>query len=270
VDPGTVDAASVVVLGEPLTVGESDFVLPVGTVTVLLLDVVGSSRLRERSPEAAAEGMAALDDVLDGAIGRHEGVRPVQQGVGFAVAAFSRASDAIACALEVQATTPLPVRIGMHTGEVQLRDQGSYFGTTIDRCARIRDLGHAGQTLVSHATHDLVADTDVALRDLGVHRLRDLGRPEHLFQLGGGDHPPLRSLGLTPNNLPLQLTSFIGRETEISTIRRLLADTRLLTITGPGGCGKTRLAVHTAADAIDHWADGVWFVDLAPLADPEL
>ena len=130
-----------VVLGEPLRVGASDFVLPVGTVTLL---------------------------------------RRVVAALG------SRASDAVACALEVQATTPLPVRIGLHTGEVQLRDEGNYMGTTINRCTRIRDLAYAGQTLLSHATHDLVADADVEMCDLGLHRLRDLARPEHLFQLGGG------------------------------------------------------------------------------------
>ena len=205
--------------------GRGDFVLPVGTVTLLLLDVEGSTRALERAPEAATEAMIRLRSAIADDVGSHGGVLPVEQGEGdSAVAAFSRASDAVACALAIQRDPEvgLPVRIGLHTGEVQLRDEGNYIGLTINRCARIRDLGHGGQVLLSRTTHDLVVDrlpSDASVRDMGTHRLRDLARPELIFQLChpelDAEFPPLRSLDATPNNLPVQLTSFIGRDDEL-------------------------------------------------------
>ena len=260
--------------------GEGDFVLPVGTVTLLLADIEGSSRLWEADPGTMKVAIARLDEVVVEAIGRNGGVRPVEQGEGDSfVAAFARASDAVACALDLQGadTTPIRIRIGIHTGEVQLRDEGNYFGSTVNRCARLRNLAHGGQTVISGATHDLVIDrlaTDAWLIDLGTHRLRDLTRPEHVHQLCHKDlpveFPPLRSLDSYPHNLPIQLTSFVGRQAEIDEVAGLLAENRLVTLVGAGGCGKTRLALQVAADALGSFPDGVWMAELAPIADPAL
>jgi class 3 adenylate cyclase len=183
-----------------------------------------------------ASSVARHYELLDAAISLHAGVRPVEQGEGDSVVgAFSRASDALAAALDVQrafAEEPWPaggevrVRMALHTGEIRLRDAGNYFGPTIIRCARMRAIGHGGQTLVSDATRDLVVDALVdgaELRDLGLHRLKDLGRAERVWQLVhpelAHEFPPLRSLGAMPTNLPAQVSSFIGREVEISSVR---------------------------------------------------
>ena len=263
------------------------FALPVGTVTLLLADIQGSTGIWERAEPSMPEVIGRFDSIVEEIILRHNGVRPIEQGEGDSfVAAFSRPSEAVSCALDLQvllAKEPWPegtepsLRIGVHTGEVQLRNDGNYIGRTINRCARLRELGHGGQTLLSRATHDLVVDrlpAGAALTDMGVVRLRDLARPEQVFQLSHpelrDEFPPLRSLDAVPNNLPLAQTSFIGREREIADVRRLLAETRLLSLTGPGGCGKTRLALQAAAEVLDEYRDGVWFVDLAPLIDPEL
>lgn len=244
--------------------------LPAGTVTFLLTDIEGSTRLWETDSEAMSVAVARSYSVLEDAIGSHGGVRPVEQGEGDSVvAAFARASDALAAALAAQATLhaeawptarPLRVRIALHTAEAQLRDEGNYFGQAVNRCARLRAIAHGGQTLLSRATHDLVVDrlpVGVELADCGVHRLRDLGRPEQVFAAARGGVPatlePLRSLDSLPNNLPDQLTSFVGRERELDDVRDALAATRLLTLTGAGGCGKTRLALQAAADC---WSGG--------------
>jgi hypothetical protein len=170
----------------------------------------------------------------------------------------------------------LRVRVALHTAEAQLRDEGNYFGLALSRCARLRELAHGGQVLLSRATHDLVVDrlpAGAQLADRGVHRLRDLGRPEHVHELLDEDapqeFPALRSLDSLPNNLPGQLTSFVGRVTELREIQASLEGTRLLTLTGAGGCGKTRLALQTAADTVDRYPDGSWWVELAPVLDPE-
>ncbi|MGQ0466651.1 MAG: LuxR C-terminal-related transcriptional regulator, partial [Sporichthyaceae bacterium] len=162
----------------------------------------------------------------------------------------------------------------VHTGEVELRDEGNYFGPAIIRCARIRAVAHGGQIVCSRATADLAADdlpAEVGLLDLGSHRLKDLGRPEQIFEvthpLLPGGFPALRSLDVVPNNLPAQLTSFVGRGRELAEIRRLLDVHRLVTLTGSGGCGKTRLAAALAADLAGEYADGAWWIELAPLAD---
>ena len=233
--------------------------LPAGTVTFLLSDIEGSTRLWERDPEAMGVAIPAHYAVLAEAIARHGGVRPVEQGEGDSVvAAFSRASDAVAAALDAQRAMAaqawpdgieLSVRIALHTAEAQLRDEGNYFGAALNRCARLRAIGNGGQTLLTRGVHDLVVDRlpeQAELVDLGTHRLRDLGRPEHVFglrhpELASGD-VPLRSLDALPNNLPEQLTSFVGRERELAALGVALAATRLLTLTGAGGCGKTRLA----------------------------
>jgi predicted ATPase/class 3 adenylate cyclase/DNA-binding CsgD family transcriptional regulator len=257
-----------------------EFVLPIGTVTLLLADVEASTHGWEERPDEMAASLNRLDQAVDEAVAAHAGVRPVEQGEGDSfVAAFARASDALSCALEVQrrlADEPLRLRIGVHTGEVQLRDGGRYVGSALNRAARLRDAGHGGQILLSQVSHDLIIDRlpeDTMVKDLGSHRLKDLGRPEHVFQVAGPhqrtDFPPLRSLDHLRNNLPVQLTSFVGREPELAVLQKLLPETRLLTLTGAGGCGKTRLALELAARVIDHHPDGAWLVDLAPVTDPK-
>jgi predicted ATPase/class 3 adenylate cyclase len=260
------------------------FALPAGTVTFMLTDIAGSTRLWESAPDAMADAVADHYRLLEEAIARHGGVRPVEQGEGDSiVAAFARASDAVAAALEAQrelsrrrwpAGIDLRVRIALHTAEAQLRDEGNYFGIALSRCARLRAIAHGGQTLLSRAVHDLVADhlpEGAALVDLGTHRLRDLGRPEHVFALSHTELrdilEPLRSLDVVPNNLPDQLTSFIGRDDELREVSHALSATRLLTLTGAGGCGKTRLAAQVAAETLERFPDGVWWVELAPVAD---
>ena len=255
--------------------------LPTGTVTLLLADVEGSTRLWETQPDAMKAAVARLDRTLADAVAAHRGVRPVEQGEGDSVViAFARAADAVACALTLQQAplAPIKLRIGLHTGDIQLRDEGNYIGPTINRTARQRDLAHGGQTVLSGATEPLVVDQlppDVSLTDLGTHALRDLPRPERVVQLCHpdlhNDFPPLRTANaVAAERLPVQLTSFVGRQAEMKGIREALADNRLVTLTGAGGAGKTRLAVQVAAELATDFADGVWYVDLAPITDPEV
>lgn len=253
--------------------------LPTGTVTLLLADVEGSTRLWETQPEAMRAAIARLDQTLSAAIVSHRGVRPVEQGEGDSfVIAFARAADAVACALELQRAplAPIRLRIGLHTGDVQLRDEGNYIGPTINRTARLRDLAHGGQTVLSGATEPLVVEqlpSEVTLTDLGTHPLRDLPRPERVIQLCHpdlpNDFPPLRLVNaLAAERLPVQLTSFVGRQEEMKGIRAALGENRLVTLTGAGGAGKTRLAVQVAGTIATEYGDGVWYVDLAPITDP--
>lgn len=237
--------------------------LPTGTVTFLLTDVEGSTQLWEQYPEAMQAALAQHDALAAECFARHNGVLIKSRGEGDSLfAVFARASDAIAaaCAFQIGLTSgdppialPLRVRMAIHAGEACLRD-GDYYGPVVNRCARLRNIGHGGQILVSLSAQELAQDTlppKVRLRDLGLHGLRDLSRPERVFQVIHpdlrADFPPLKSLSALANNLPLQLTSFIGREREIAEIKRLLPTTRLLTITGEGGCGKTRLVLQTVA-----------------------
>jgi len=253
--------------------------LPTGTVTLLLADVEGSTRLWETQPEAMKSAVERLDHTLSQAVAAHHGVRPIEQGEGDSfVIAFSRAADAIGCALDLQRAplAPIKLRIGVHTGDVHLRDEGNYIGPTINRTARLRDLAHGGQTVLSGATEPLVVDqlpADVTLNDLGSHALRDLPRPERVVQLCHpdlhNDFPPLRTANMVAaEHLPVQLSSFIGRKSEIRGIREALAGNRLVTLTGAGGAGKTRLAIQVAAEIATEFPDGVWYVDLAPITDP--
>ncbi len=255
--------------------------LPTGTVTLLLADVEGSTRLWESQPKEMTAALARLNSVVSDVIAAHDGVRPVEQGEGDSfVAAFARASDALAAALDMQRAplAPIRLRIGVHTGEIQLRDEGNYAGPTINRTARLRDLGHGGQTLLSGATEALVLDglpCDAWLSDLGTHPLRDLPRPERVVQLGHPDlvneFPPLRlPKAAISQHLPAQLTSFVGRQEQLTQLQGLLSENRLLTLTGAGGAGKTRLAIEVAGRLSGEFDDGVWCVDLAPIADPEL
>jgi predicted ATPase/class 3 adenylate cyclase/DNA-binding CsgD family transcriptional regulator len=255
--------------------------LPTGTVTLLLADVEGSTKLWETQPDEMTVAIARMNGTASETIATHDGVRPVEQGEGDSfVAAFARASDAVACALDLQHAplAPIRLRIGVHTGEIQLRDEGNYAGPTINRTARLRDLGHGGQTLLSGTTEAMVLDrlpADAWLSDLGTHALRDLPRPERVVQLCHPDlvnyFPPLRvSKAVNSQRLPAQLTSFVGRNTELSQVRELLTRNRLLTLTGAGGAGKTRLAIQIAGQLSGEFGDGVWYVDLAPLTDPDL
>lgn len=265
-------------------VSELPIGLPTGTVTLLLADVEGSTRLWQTQPEEMTEAVARLDRELADVVAAHDGVRPIEQGEGDSfVIAFTRASDAVACALDLQRAplAPIRLRIGIHTGEVKLRSEsgaGNYIGPTINRTARLRDLAHGGQTVLSGATELMVVDqlpADVSLTDLGTHPLRDLPRPERVVQLC---HPDLRNEFLplrTPkttvsHNLPTQLTSFVGRHAEIEGLREALAANRLVTLTGAGGAGKTRLAVQVAADLAQNYGDGVCYVDLAPITHPDV
>ena len=252
--------------------------LPTGTVTLLLADVEGSTRLWESQPGEMRAAIGRLDATLAELVVAHSGVRPVEQGEGDSfVLAFARASDAVACALALQraALAPIQLRIGVHTGEVQLRDEGNYVGPTINRTARLRDLAHGGQTVVSGATESMVVDYlpgDAWLVDLGSHPLRDLPRPERVVQLCHPDlcneFPPLRAAkAAARHSLPAQLTRFIGREKQMDEIRDMLAGNRLVTLTGAGGVGKTRLALQIAGGTD---LGSVWYVDLAPLSDSDL
>jgi predicted ATPase/class 3 adenylate cyclase len=242
--------------------------LPTGTVTFLFTDIEGSTRLLRELADGYAAVLAEHRRVLRDAWRRHGGVEVDTQGDAFFVA-FARASDAVAAAVEAQRALtegPVRVRMGLHTGEPRRADEG-YVGFDVHRAARIAAAGHGGQVLLSQATADL-AGADV--RDLGLHRLKDLSAPERLFQLGTAAFPPLKTLHET--NLPVPATPFLGREREVEEVATLLGrrDVRLVTLTGPGGSGKTRLALQAAAAAADDYVDGVWWVPLSSLADPTL
>jgi predicted ATPase/class 3 adenylate cyclase len=260
--------------------------LPTGTVTFLFTDVEGSTRLWEQHPDQMRAALARHDALIEALVEAHGGcvVRPRGEGDSrFAV--FARATDAVAAAAAIQRAlhaepwppeTPLRVRLALHTGEADLRD-GDYYGSAVNRCARLRAVAHGGQVLVSEVTAGLVRDTlppGVLLRDLGKHRLSDLARPEHVHQLTGVGLPaefrPLRSLDAYPHNLPVQLTTLIGREAEIEALRQRLHEpqTRLVTLTGPAGVGKTRLALQVATGLLDAFPDGLRLVEFGSLLDP--
>ena len=234
-------------------------VLPTGTVTFMLTDIVGSTRTWESDEAAAGAAVARHDELLDEVITRHGGVRPLEQGEGDStVAVFGHVADAVTAALEAQAAfgnEPWPgglhisIRLAIHTGEAQLRDEHNYMGRAVIRTARLRDVAAAGQVLLSETTAALVVDhlpADADLVDLGVHRFADIDRHEHVWQL---DHPSihrsfpaLRTLDTFRDNLPAQLTPLIGRTTEVAELIDTLRTDRLVTLTGSGGIGKTRLA----------------------------
>jgi predicted ATPase/serine/threonine protein kinase/DNA-binding CsgD family transcriptional regulator len=253
--------------------------LPVGTVTLLLADVEGSTRLWQSQPRQMTAAIARLDRAVSDAVEAHAGVRPVEQGEGDSfVIAFNRASDAVACALDLQREqlAPIKLRIGVHIGEVQLRDEGNYIGPTINRTARLRDLAHGGQTVLSGTARDVVIDRlpgDAWLTDLGSQPLRDFPRPERVSQLCHPDvrteFPPLRTADVVAKrHLPAQLTSFLGRTAEMAEVRQLVIDNRLVTLTGAGGSGKTRLAIQVADQSGELFRDGVRYIDLSPITDP--
>lgn len=266
--------------------GRENLMVTESTFTFLFTDIEGSTRLWEQQPEAMRAALARQDEILRTAITAHDG--RVFRTVGDALCAvFTTALAALNVAVEAQRALseeaweleePLRVRIVLHTGEAE-PSAGDFVGASLNRLGRMLTVCHGGQILLSRATQELVRDRlpqGTALLDLGQHRFRDLVRPERIFQVLApglpGEFPPLLSLDARPNNLPVQLTPFIGRKAELSAALRLLSETRLLTLTGPGGTGKTRLAIQTAAEALDHAAfpDGVWLVELAPLSSPDL
>ncbi len=264
--------------------------LPTGTVTFLFTDIESSTRLWQQHPEAMKGALVRHHALLQQAIESNGGY--VFQIVGDAFcAAFHTASGGVAAALAAQRALtaepwdeagPIRVRMALHTGTADARagehKSGEYVsGLTLSHAARLLAVAYGGQILVSTATQELVHDDlplQVELRDLGRHRLRDLAGAEHVFQVVAPDlpdaFPTLKSFGAIANNLPRQLTTFIGREREIAEAKRLLAEAHLLTATGPGGSGKTRLALKIAAAVLDEYPDGVWLLEFAPLADPAI
>ena len=243
--------------------------LPSGTVTFLFTDVEGSTRLlHSLGAEGYADALAEHRRVIREAFARHDGVEVDTQGDAFFVA-FPTAPGALAAAREMLGgleSGPIRVRMGLHTGTPFLAEEG-YVGPDVNRAARIAAAGHGGQVLVSASTAQLV---ELELTDLGEHRLKDLSAPERVYQLGDGDFPALKSLYRT--NLPVPATPFLGRQRELQEVVELLSadGARLLTLTGPGGTGKTRLALQAAAAAADGYPDGVFWIPLAPLRDPAL
>jgi predicted ATPase len=240
--------------------------LPTGTVTFLFTDVEGSTRLLHELGNAYADALAEHRRVLREAFAVHGGVEVDTQGDAFFYV-FSSAKEAVAAAAEAQRSLhagPISVRMGLHTGEPQLIEEG-YVGLDVHRAARIAAAGHGGQVLMSQATRELV---DAEVRDLGPHRLKDLSAPERIYQFGAGEFPFLKTLYRT--NLPIPATPFLGREHELNEVAELLAhgDARLLTLTGAGGSGKTRLALQAAAEVTENFPDGIYWVALASLRDP--
>jgi predicted ATPase len=240
--------------------------LPSGTVTFLFSDIEGSTRLlHELGGDGYAEALAKHQALLREAFDRNAGVEVGTHGDSFFVV-FQQPSDAVAAAEEAQRSLesgPIRVRIGIHTGESLLTESG-YVGLDVHRAARIAAAGHGGQVLISAATRDLL-DSSRDLRDLGEHRLKDLTSPERIYQLCPGDFRPLESLNQT--NLPAQPTPLIGRERELAEVLALARAHTLVTLSGPGGSGKTRLALQAAAELVEEFRDGVWFVSLAALRD---
>ncbi len=263
----------------------SEEALPARTLTFLLTDIEGSTRLWEGYPEQMRLAMVRHDVLIETAVAQFGGkvVKPRGEGDSrFAV--FQIAISAITAAGIIQRLLadepwdlpmPLRVRIGLHTGEVDLRD-GDYYGSAVNRCARLRSVAHGGQTLISQVTCRLTEDElpeGISLRDLGEHKLKDLMQPEHIYQLIVAglqeDFPALPMQDSPPTNLPLGLTSFVGRVRELTEVKRLISTGRLVTITGAGGMGKTRLALRAAPDLIDSFVDGVRYIDLVPLSNSD-
>jgi predicted ATPase/class 3 adenylate cyclase/DNA-binding CsgD family transcriptional regulator len=255
--------------------------MPTGTVTLLVADFEGSERMWESQPEQMTAALVRLDRAAAEIVPSHDGVLVVEPGAGDSfMAAFAHATDAVACAVELQRAplVPIRLRVGVHTGEVQLDEAGDYTGATPQRATRLRELAHGGQILLSGITRDLVVDqlpADAWLTDLGTHQLGDLPRPERVSQLCHSDldveFPPLRTTGsVVPHGLPVQLTRFVGRVTLTNDVAKALSENRLVTLAGAGGVGKTRLAVQVAAQAAAEFDGNVWFVDLTPVTDPEV
>jgi predicted ATPase/class 3 adenylate cyclase/DNA-binding CsgD family transcriptional regulator len=266
--------------------GSASVELPSGTLTFLISDIEQSTPAWEKHPDEMGEALEIHDAIFEGLVPKHDGklVELGREGDSI-LCVFMRPSEALACALDVQQQlrsarwpleTTLRVRMALHTGEAEVRD-GHYFGPALYRCARLLATAHGGQTILSGATHDLIVDSlpeSVELLELGMHRLKDLSRPERIFQLVHPDleleYPTLKSLDTQLTNLPIEMTSFLGREVELTKLKDLVGKNHLVTISGTGGLGKTRIALHLAAELIDTYPDGVWLVELAALSDPSL
>jgi predicted ATPase/class 3 adenylate cyclase len=254
--------------------------LPSGTVTFLFTDIENSTQLWENHAEAMKIALAKHDLILREVVEANHGQVIKTTGDGLH-AVFTTSLEAVSAAIAAQRyfqsqSSPLEVkvRIGVHTGEAELRD-GDYFGRDLNRAARIMSVAHGGQILLSATTTGLVREQisqDMELIDLGEHRLKGLSNPEHLWQVGAPGlsvrFPALTSLTTFPNNLPVQLTTFVGREKEIAEIKALLDSSRLVTLTGPDGTGKTRLSIQVGSEVLTAFAKGVWLIELAPLVDP--
>jgi len=254
--------------------------LPSGTVTFLFTDLEGSTRLWDQHPEAMRPALARHDAIVRDAIEGHDGFVVKTTGDGFH-AAFGTARDAVDAAIVAQlaldnepwdVTGPLKARMGLHTCEAELRD-GDYYGSAVNRAARLMSVAHGGQVVVSAVTSELVRGDSVELVDLGEHRLRDLGHPERVFQVAhpglAREFPALLSVDELAGNLPVQPNQFVGRAASIEQITALVADTAVVTLTGPGGVGKTRLGLQVAAVLQPEFPDGAWLVDLAPVNTAE-
>lgn len=264
--------------------------LPSGNVTFLFTDIEGSTKLWESVPEKMKTALLRHNEIMHESIAANSGV--VFQIIGDAFcSAFPDAPSAVSAAMQAQRElfreawdlpSPIRVRMAIHSGNAEPTSENSaiagyHSNQTLNRVARILSAGHGGQTLISKVTFDsLPADSvkNIIRRDMGVRRLKDLIRPEHVYQIGDAGLPqefaPLKTLDARPNNLPVQLTSFIGREQELKDVKELLKSSRVLTLTGSGGAGKTRLSLQVGADLIDEFEHGVWFVDLVLLSDAKL
>ena len=259
--------------------------VPSGTVTFLFTDIEGSTHLAQQYPAEWDALIARHHAILHRAMRSHQGHVFEIIGDAFCVA-FAEAVDALQTAVDAQrllqaepwAPAPVRVRMGIFTGSAQSTDDGHYRGyLSLARAHRLMSAGHGSQVLVSSPTQELARQylpDDLSLRDMGARRLKDLIRPERIYQLCSADlpsdFPPLKTLDAFKHNLPAQITSFIGREQEMAQVAQTIQTHRLVTLTGPGGTGKTRLAIQVAADLIDEFPDGVWLVQLASLSDPEL
>ncbi len=254
-----------------------------GAITFLFTDIEGSTRLWDKNPAAMAPALAKHDAMLREIISAKG---KVFKSMGDSVCAvFESPSEALAAAAAVQRAIaaadfgdvgPIKIRVAMHTGEAEQRD-ADYFGPALNRVARLLSAGHGGQVLLSQSTHSLVRDqmpSGLEVKSLGEHKLKDLERPEVVYMLIADglekEFPALRSISEMPNNLPLQVTSFVGREKELAEVQEMIKRHRLVTLTGSGGTGKTRLSLQAGAALIPDFEDGVWFVELAPLTEPDL
>ena len=257
--------------------------LPSGTVTFLFTDLEVSTRLWEHEPAGMRAALARHDAILKDAVAVHGGQVVKGRGDGLH-AVFATADDALGAAIDAQAaigaqswnlSEPFRVRIGVHSGVAELRDD-DYFGSSVNRAARLQAVANGGQILCSQSTADLVRDSlpqNVELIDLGEHTLRDLSRPERLYQVSAPglerSFAPLQSVAAFPGNLPLQVTSFVGRREELAELSEVLDESRMVTITGTGGVGKTRVAVQSAAELLERFPDGAWLLELAAVTDAE-
>ena len=265
---------------------KSGSAFPIGIVTFMLTDVEGSTKMWRDRPEEMLLAMGRHHEIIHGIAAEWGGVLPRDQGEGDSVfAVFGRATDAVAAAIEIQRALEserwpgdltLRIRMALHTGEAELRN-GNYFGSAVSRTARLRALASGGQVLLSGAAFEVVADSvgdETELIDLGSHLLKDFHRSERVHQLAHpdlpADFPPLQARDVAPNNLPTLLTSFVGRQKEMDAVEKLVLESRLVTLTGAGGCGKTRLAIEAAKEVLEAFEGGVHVVDMATLQDPSL